>query len=193
MATAAPNGLVSAIRETGGYSQEALARELGVSFATVNAWERGRSQPRPSHLRSLRSMAHSLGIRTDIMLLAIDDDPTTCSVIEGMVAGASTPAAVKTTTDPFDALILSGALDPDLLLIDVLMPGIDGFDLAERLKEIRGDRMPRIVFMSAASDNAEIIARAEESGHVLIAKPFGKDVIESLIDSVVTGAEPVLG
>lgn len=193
MATAAPNGLVSAIRETGGYSQEALARELGVSFATVNAWERGRSQPRPSHLQSLRSMAKSLGIRTDMMVLAIDDDPTTCAVIEGMVAGASTPAAVKTTTDPFDALILSGALDPDLLLIDVLMPGIDGFDLAERLKEIRGDRMPRIVFMTAASDNAEIIARAEESGHVLIAKPFGKDVIESLIDSVATGVEPVLG
>lgn len=193
MATAAPPGLVSAIRETGGYSQEALARELGVSFATVNAWERGRSQPRPSHLRSLRSMAQSLGIRTDIMVLAIDDDPATCAVIEGMVAGASTPAAVKTTTDPFDALILSGALDPDLLLIDVLMPGIDGFDLAERLEEIRGERMPRVVFMTAASDDPEIIQRAEDAGHLLIAKPFGQDVIEGLLDSVVTGAEPVAG
>ncbi len=192
MATAAPNGLVSAIRETGGYSQEALARELGVSFATVNAWERGRSQPRPSHLQSLRSMAKSLGIRTDIMLLAIDDDPATCAVIEGMVIGASVPAAVRTTTDPFNALILSGALDPDLILIDVMMPGIDGFDLAERLEEIRGERMPRIVFMTAASDNAEIIARAEESGHVLIAKPFGQDTIETLLDAVATGAEPAV-
>lgn len=193
MATAAPQGLVSAIRETGGYSQEALARELGVSFATVNAWERGRSQPRPSHLRSLRSMAQSLGIRTDIMVLAIDDDPTTCAVIEGMVAGASTPAAVKTTTDPFDALILSGALDPDLLLIDVMMPGIDGFDLAERLEEIRGERMPRVVFMSAASDDPEIVQRAHDLGHLLIAKPFDKNVIESLLDSVATGVEPVVG
>jgi CheY-like chemotaxis protein len=192
MATAAPNGLVSAIRETGGYSQEALARELGVSFATVNAWERGRSQPRPSHLQSLRSMAKSLGIRTDIMVLAIDDDPATCAVIEGMVAGASIPAAVKTTTDPFNALILSGALDPDLLLIDIMMPGIDGFDLAERLEEIRGDRMPRVVFMTAASNDPEIIARAEESGHVLIAKPFGQDTIETLLDAVATGAEPAL-
>lgn len=192
MATAAPNGLVSAIRETGGYSQEALARELGVSFATVNAWERGRSQPRPSHLQSLRSMAKSLGIRTDIMLLAIDDDPATCAVIEGMVAGASVPAAVRTTTDPFNALILSGALDPDLILIDVMMPGIDGFDLAERLEEIRGERMPRIVFMTAASDDAEIIARAEESGHILIAKPFGQDAIETLLAAVATGSEPAV-
>lgn len=192
MATAAPNGLVSAIRETGGYSQEALARELGVSFATVNAWERGRSQPRPSHLQSLRLMAKSLGIRTDIMLLAIDDDPATCAVIEGMVAGASVPAAVRTTTDPFSALILSGALDPDLILIDVMMPGIDGFDLAERLEEIRGERMPRIVFMTAASDDTEIIARAEESGHVLIAKPFGQDTIETLLGAVATGAEPAV-
>jgi CheY-like chemotaxis protein len=138
-------------------------------------------------------MAQALGIRTDIMLLAIDDDPATCAVIEGMVAGASMPAAVKTTTDPFDALILSGALDPDLILIDVMMPGIDGFDLAERLEQIRGQRMPRIVFMTAASDDPEIIRRAEELGHILIAKPFGQDAIETLIDSVATGAEPVMG
>ena len=193
MATAAPHGLVSAIRETGGYSQEALARELGVSFATVNAWERGRSQPRPSHLRSLRTMAQSLGIRTDIMVLAIDDDPATCAVVDGMVASASVPAAVRTTTDPFDALILSGALDPDLILIDVMMPGIDGFDLAERLEEIRGERMPRLVFMTAASNDPEIIRRAEESGHLLIAKPFGQEAIELLLESVVSGAEPALG
>ena len=193
MATAAAHGLVSAIRETGGYSQEALARELGVSFATVNAWERGRSHPRPSHMKSLRSMAKSMGIRTDIMVLAIDDDPVTCAVIEGMVAGANTPASVQTTTDPFDALILSGALDPDLLLIDVMMPGIDGFDLAERLEEIRGERMPRVVFMTAASDDPEIIRRAEESGHLMIAKPFGQDAIEGLIASVATGAGPSVG
>lgn len=143
-------------------------------------------------MKSLRSMAKSLGIRTDIMVLAIDDDPATCAVIEGMVAGAATPAAVQTTTDPFDALILSGALDPDLLLIDVMMPGIDGFDLAERLEQIRGEKMPRIVFMTAAADNPEIMKRAEDSGHLMIAKPFGQDAIEILLDSVATGAEPAV-
>lgn len=55
-------------------------------------------------------MAKSLGIRTDIILLAIDDDPATCAVIEGMVAGASVPAAVRTTTDPFNALIIGAML-----------------------------------------------------------------------------------
>lgn len=138
-------------------------------------------------------MAKSLGIRTDIMLLAIDDDPVTCAVIEGMVAGASIPASVQTTTDPFDALILSGALDPDLLLIDVMMPGIDGFDLAKRLEEIRGERMPRVVFMSAASDDPEIIRRAEESGHLMIGKPLGQDTIEDLLASVATGVGPSIG
>jgi CheY-like chemotaxis protein len=73
-----------------------------------------------------------------------------------------------------------------------MMPGIDGFDLAERLEDIRGERMPRIVFMTAASDDPEIIRRAEESGHTLIAKPFGQDAVESLLDSVATGAEPAV-
>lgn len=51
--------LVRAIRATRGLTQEGLARELGVSFATVNGWENGRHQPIPLLARRLAEMAGS--------------------------------------------------------------------------------------------------------------------------------------
>ena len=54
--------LVAAIRRVGGFSQEGLARRLGVSYPTVNAWERGRSSPRPRHLASIVELARVLGV-----------------------------------------------------------------------------------------------------------------------------------
>lgn len=183
MEIARTSRVVSAIRRKVGLSQEALAHELGVSFATVNAWERGRSKPHRSHLDVIHRMAEELGIRTDLMVLAIDDDPTACAIIEGLVAGASVPASIETTTNPNMGLILCGAIDPDILLIDVMMPKIDGFEVARQLAEIRADRMPTIVFVTASSDPA-VAQRAADSGHAILVKPMRQEVIDALLEAV---------
>ena len=182
-------GLVSAIRQEAGFSQEGLARELGVSFATVNAWERGRSVPRRSHLDAIHKMAESLGIRTDLMVVAIDDDPTACVIIEGLILGSSTPASVETTTDPGKGLILCGALEPHLILIDVMMPGIDGFQVAEQLAEIRGDRVPTVMFVTASTD-LDVEFRAEQAGHGILRKPMRQEVVDATLEAVAAGALP---
>ncbi len=128
-------------------------------------------------------MAEELGIRTDLMVLAIDDDPTACSIIEGLVAGASVPASIETTTSPNLGLILCGAIEPDLLLIDVMMPKIDGFEVARQLAEIRADRMPTIVFVTASSD-PPVAQRATDSGHAILVKPMRQEVIDALLEAV---------
>src|SRR4051794_31821720 len=50
-------GLVRRLRAVRGLTQEGLARELGVSFATVNGWENGRHRPIPALSRRLAEMA----------------------------------------------------------------------------------------------------------------------------------------
>ena len=182
-------GLVSAIRVKGGYSQEALARELGVSFASVNAWERGRANPRNTHLKDLHALAESMGIRTDLMVLVIDDDPTACLVMEGLVAGSHIPASVVSTTDPSKGLILCGALNPDLLLIDVRMPGIDGFEVAERLAELGPGNVPSLVLVTAWS-KSDVSARAFAAGHKVLYKPIRQESIDELLASVATKTHP---
>ena len=65
--------LVSRIRGANGDTQEGLARRLGVSYPTVNSWERGRSEPHPARRRELEDLAESLGIRAELSVLVIDD------------------------------------------------------------------------------------------------------------------------
>jgi transcriptional regulator with XRE-family HTH domain len=54
-------GLVKSIRAARGLTQEQLARELGVTFSTVNAWENGRHRPVPFLARRLQEMASEAG------------------------------------------------------------------------------------------------------------------------------------
>ena len=172
--------LVAAIREAGGYSQEALARELGVSFPTVNSWERGRSQPRKAHVLALESLAHTLGIRTDVSILVIDDDNTACDVIEGLVIASKTHAEFHSTTDPSEGLLLCGAVDPDVLLLDIMMPEINGFELAQKLQDLDLNHTAQIVFVTASTDKA-IDAEAARLGHKVLRKPIAQETIDELL------------
>ena len=172
--------LVSAIRHAGGYTQEALARELGVSFTTVNSWERGRSRPRRAHTLALKSLAHSLDIRTDISVLIIDDDPTACEVVEGLVKASKTHAEVYTATDPSEGLLLCGAVDPDVLLLDIMMPEINGFELAQRLEDLDLNHTSQIVFVTASTDLA-IDTEAARFGHQVLRKPIPQEAIDELL------------
>lgn len=180
------SGLVAAIRSKGGYTQEGLARHLGVSFATVNSWERGRSTPHTSHLESIRELARGLGIQTDLVVLAIDDDPAACMVVEGLIAGSTIPAKVETTTDPARGLILCGAVEPNLLLLDIMMPALDGFELADQLRDILGDRMPMLVFVTASTD-PQADMRAAELGHRILRKPLRQETVDGLLEMVTIG------
>jgi len=54
--------LVRAIRKSRGLTQEQLARELGVTFSTVNGWENGKHRPLPLLVRTLSEIAGKLGL-----------------------------------------------------------------------------------------------------------------------------------
>ncbi len=172
--------LVAAIRKKAGYSQEALARVLEVSYPTVNSWENGRSVPRQSHLTALSQLADEFAVSRGLTVLVIDDDPVSCVVADGFIAGSEHPATVTTTTDANRGLLMCGALRPELLLIDVLMPGLDGFELARELESIDGLGATRIVFMTSSSD-PRIQRRAEDLGHSFIRKPLTQEAVDELL------------
>ena len=178
--------LVAAIRASAGLTQEALARELGVSFPTVNSWERGRSTPRASHIEKLNRYADSLGIHRGLTVLVIDDDPISCSVFEGMLASSPNSVTTITAQNGSEGLLLCGMHRPDLVLLDILMPGIDGLEVARRLKTIPDLDQTQVVFITAATDK-KILDPVRDTGHRVLIKPVHRDDLGDVLDRIVNG------
>ena len=172
--------LVAAIRRAGGDTQEALARRLGVSFPTVNAWERGRSRPRPHHRRRLDQLASELGITYEFTVLVIDDDPATGAIVDAAAREVDSAITVESALNGWEGLVRCGSLQPALVFLDILMPGIDGIEVARRLPEIQGLDGTEVVFVTSSTDE-RLLARARELGHDLLAKPLE---VDRLVDTL---------
>ena len=172
--------LVSRIRSTNGDTQEALARRLGVSFPTVNSWERGRSEPKPPHRLVLEELALSLGIAAELVVLVIDDDPVTAELVRVAAAEVDAAVTVDAAPDGWSGLVKCGSLRPSLLFLDVMMPGIDGLEVARRLPSIEGLAGLRVVFVTS-SRSPDVLARAAALGNQVLAKPLELDDLSRVI------------
>ena len=105
--------------------------------------------------------------REGARILAVDDDPMTLRYLREALATAGFYPTV--TTDPDDALRLVESERPDLVLLDLMLPGSDGIELMRSILSIA--QVP-VVFLSAYGRD-EVIAQAFEAGAVdYMVKPF---------------------
>ncbi len=103
-------------------------------------------------------------------ILIVDDTPANLSVLVDTLSEAGYQLMVA--EDGEDAVAQTARSKPDLVLLDVMMPGMDGFETCERLKAKPGtDKIP-VIFMTALTDTAEKV-RAFSAGAVdYITKPI---------------------
>ena len=84
---------------------------------------------------------------------------------------------------PEHALSLCEDMKPDLLLTDVVMPGMSGKDLSERLRERHADL--RVLFMSGYTDNALDRYGLDAGGDSLLQKPFnGRELLTAVQEAL---------
>lgn len=102
-------------------------------------------------------------------ILIVDDTPTNLDVISETLSDAGFKIAIATSGER--ALQQIDRRPPDLILLDVMMPGMDGFETCQRIKATPHQDIP-IIFMTALSDTDSKV-RALELGAVdYITKPF---------------------
>lgn len=104
-------------------------------------------------------------------ILIVDDDPLNVDVLDEILKENSYDA-VKTTTDPFEAVKLFEEVDYDLILLDILMPGMDGFEVIEKFKEIKPDLSVPILVLSALSDQQTRLKALSSGARDYLIKPF---------------------
>lgn len=112
--------------------------------------------------------------KTDaIKLLAIDDKPDNLTTLSAVVREALPQTRVLTATNGPAGIELAAAEDPDVILLDILMPGMDGFEVCRRLKA--DDRLKDIpvVFLTALkTDIASRVKALEDGAEGFLAKPL---------------------
>ncbi len=109
-------------------------------------------------------------------ILVVDDEPANTVLLENLLTRRGY-SNVNVTNDSTKALALCETLDPDLLMLDLHMPRVDGFEILEALPDpADGVRLPVIVLTADAS--RETKRRALATGaHDLVTKPFDIDEI----------------
>src|SRR5580698_11307735 len=103
-------------------------------------------------------------------LLVIDDQETNIQILGNMLGKLG--FEILPATSGAQALRRLNSRRPDLILLDLFMPGMDGFEICRRIQENPVWAEIPIIFLSA-SDDKNLIVRALESGGVdYITKPF---------------------
>ncbi len=104
------------------------------------------------------------------LILIVDDTPTNLAVISDTLNNAGFEIAIATSGER--ALKQLQHQLPDLILLDVMMPGMNGFELCQRLKaDARTQDIP-VLFMTALSDNENKMKGFELGAVDYITKPF---------------------
>ena len=110
------------------------------------------------------------GTGAPIKVLAVDDDPAILRLIEVNLSLEGFEVAVAAGGD--DAVARAKEVDPDVILLDVMMPGLTGWDLARRLRDEAATTAIPLVFLSARTQD-EDRRRGEELGvAAYVNKPF---------------------
>jgi signal transduction histidine kinase len=106
-------------------------------------------------------------------ILAVDDNPTNLSVVSQALR--SVGWQVRIAIDGEDALSKVAQKLPELILLDVQMPGIDGFEVCRRLKADPATADIPIIFMTALADTASKVKGLSLGAVDYIAKPFEQE------------------
>ncbi|MBE9210335.1 hybrid sensor histidine kinase/response regulator [Nostoc sp. LEGE 06077] len=111
-----------------------------------------------------------MSFTTNGFILIVDDTPTNLDVISETLSDAGFSVAIATSGEI--ALQRLERRLPDLILLDVMMPGIDGFETCQRLKSNPKTEDIPVIFMTALSDTDSKVQALELGAVDYITKPF---------------------
>jgi CheY-like chemotaxis protein/DNA-binding CsgD family transcriptional regulator len=104
------------------------------------------------------------------VVLIVDDVPDNLAVLHDALDAAG--YTVLVATDGARALQRAAQADPDIVLLDAVMPGIDGFEVARRLKAGPETAHIPIVFMTGLTETEHVLAAFEAGGVDYVTKPI---------------------
>src|SRR5262245_59535471 len=113
------------------------------------------------------------------LVLIVDDAPDTLSLLAAFAAGEGYEA--RTAASGEEALLLLDAMRPDLILLDAVMPGLDGFETCRRIKAREASAHVPVIFMTGLSETAHVVQGLAAGGVDYVTKPLVLDELAARI------------
>ena len=119
-------------------------------------------------------------------LLVVDDEPSLLRAVEACLRAEG--FAITTARSGAEALLNVARTVPDLIVSDIRMPGMSGYELAQHLRQSSRTELVPIVFLTAKGETADRVQGFRAGVDAYLTKPFEPDelvaVIKNIIDRV---------
>ena len=119
-------------------------------------------------------------------VLAVDDDDAAHAMFDLVLAADPRFVIVGRAKDGAEAVELAAALDPDVVLMDLHMPVMNGAEATLRLREQERGR-PRIIIVTSSGDPAEILEAIAAGADAHVPKPLTLEALLEALDAHARG------
>jgi DNA-binding response OmpR family regulator len=121
-------------------------------------------------------------MRTPARILIVDDNPENLDILQTRLARHG--YEILTARDGEEALATARETLPDLILLDIMMPKLDGIEVCRRLKADRSLPFMPIIMVTAKADSKDIVAGLEAGGDEYLTKPVDQAALVARVKSM---------
>ena len=123
------------------------------------------------------------------MILIVDDVPDNLAVLSDALDEAG--YMVLVATDGAGALERLGYVTPDLILLDAVMPGMDGFDTCRRIRSLPGANRIPVIFMTGLTETEHVVQGFAVGGNDYVVKPLQSREVIARIEAQLRSASMI--
>ena len=116
---------------------------------------------------------------TGLTILVADDTSTDRLILETIVRKEG--HRVVSAKDGVEAVALFEKERPDIVLLDALMPKLDGFGAARQIKALAGEQLVPIIFLTSLTDTASLVQCLDAGGDDFLSKPYNRVILQAKI------------
>jgi two-component system response regulator ResD len=114
-------------------------------------------------------------------VLVVDDEPTIAEVVARYLERAG--YRTRVAGDGLSALEAAASQRPDLVVLDLMLPGLDGLEVMRRLREQDGDRVA-VILLTAKGEEADRVIGLRRGADDYVVKPFSPAELVARVDAV---------
>ena len=137
----------------------------------MSKFERENNQKGWRQMDPVQPIASLPDIKEHARILVVDDSPANVLLLEKILQ-LNRYHRIRSITDPREFFVVFQEFHPDIILLDLQMPHLDGFTILERLRNERADKILPVIVITAQNDKENKLKALEFGAQDFLGKPF---------------------